>query len=62
MKLKTIILSAIAVLGMATPAFAKGKKTANSADNNVSPTTEQVAEHDIRSMAPTTPTATSSTV
>lgn len=47
MKLKTIILSAIAVLGMATPAFAKGKKTADGADNNVSPDTEQIAEHDI---------------
>ena len=47
MKLKTIILSAIAVIGMATPAFAKGKKTVNSADNNVSPDTEQVAEHDL---------------
>ena len=44
MKLKTFILSAIAVIGMATPAFAKGKKTVNSADNNVSPDTEQVAE------------------
>ena len=36
---------------MATPAFAKGKKTVNSADNNVSPDTEQVttkaAEHDL---------------
>lgn len=47
MKLKTIILSAIAVIGMATPAFAKGKKTVNSAENNVSPDTEQVAEHDL---------------
>ena len=47
MKLKTIILSAIAVLGMATPAFAKGKKSADSAGNNVSPATEQVAEHDL---------------
>ena len=51
MKLKTIILSAIAVIGMASPAFAKGKKTANSADNNVSPDTEQVTakvtEHDL---------------
>ena len=48
MKLKTFILSAIAVLGMATPAFAKGKKSADSAGNNVSPATEQVAEHDIK--------------
>lgn len=47
MKLKTIILSAIAVLCMATPAFAKGKKSADSAGNNVSPATEQVAEHDL---------------
>ena len=47
MKLKTFILSAIAVIGMATPAFAKGKKTVNSADNNVSPDTEQVAEYDL---------------
>lgn len=29
MKLKTIILSAIAVLGMATPTFAKSKVTKN---------------------------------
>ena len=42
MKLKTIILSAIAIFGMATPAFAKGKKTVNRADNNVSPEIEQV--------------------
>lgn len=47
MKLKTIILSAITVLGMATPAFAKGKKTANGTDNNVSSVTETVAEHDM---------------
>ena len=47
MKLKTFILSAIAVIGMATPAFAKGKKSADSAGNNVSPATEQVAEHDL---------------
>lgn len=46
MKLKTIILSAIAVIGMAIPAFAKGKKTANSADNNVSSVTEQITEHE----------------
>lgn len=46
MKLKTIILSAIAVIGMATPAFAKTNKV-NSTDNNVSPDTEQVAEHDL---------------
>lgn len=46
MKLKTFIMSAIAVLGMATPAFAKDKATKNT-DNNVSPDTEQVAEHDM---------------
>ena len=46
MKLKTIILSAIAVIGMATPAFAKTNKV-NSTDNNVSPDTEQIAEHDM---------------
>ena len=46
MKLKTFILSAIALIGMATPAFAKGK-TAKNTDNNVSPDTETVADHDI---------------
>ena len=46
MKLKTIILSAIAVLGMATPTFAKSKVT-NNTDNNVSSDVDQVAEHDI---------------
>ena len=50
MKLKTFILSAIAVFGMATPAFAKTNKV-NNTDNNVSPDTEQVAtqvaEHDV---------------
>ncbi len=46
MKLKTFILSAIAVIGMATPAFAK-TNNANNTDNNVSPDTEQVAEHDV---------------
>ena len=50
MKLKTFILSAIAVLGMTTPAFAKDKAPKNT-ENNVSPDTEQVstqvAEHDI---------------
>ena len=46
MKLKTIILSAIAVIGMATPAFAKTNKV-NNTDNNVSPDTEQVAAHDL---------------
>lgn len=56
MKLKTFILSAIAVLGMATNAFAKGKVTSstcrfdsskNNTDVNVSPDTETVAEHDL---------------
>lgn len=47
MNFKLLILSLVAVLCMATPAFAKGKKTANSAENNVSPDTEQVAEHDL---------------
>ena len=46
MKLKTFILSAIAVIGMATPAFAKTNK-ANDTENNVSSDTEQVAEHDL---------------
>lgn len=50
MKLKTFILSAIAVLGMATPAFAKTNKV-NNTENNVSFDTEQVAtqvsEHDM---------------
>lgn len=46
MKLKTIILSAIAFIGMATPAFAKDKAHKNT-DNNVSPDTEQIAEHDM---------------
>ena len=47
MRIKTIILSAIAVLGMATAVFAKSKTTVNNTDNNVSPDTEQVAEHDM---------------
>ncbi|WP_290394319.1 conjugative transposon protein TraN, partial [uncultured Duncaniella sp.] len=47
MRIKTIILSAIAVLGMATPVFAKSKTTVNNTDNNVSPDTEKVAEHDL---------------
>lgn len=46
MKLKTFILSAIAVLGMATQAFAKDKAPKNT-DVNVSSDTEQVAEHDM---------------
>lgn len=46
MKLKTIILSAIALIGTATSAFAKDKAPKNT-DNNVSSDTEQVAEHDM---------------
>lgn len=44
MKLKTILLSAIALIGTATPAFAKTNKVDNT-DNNVS--SENVAEHDL---------------
>ena len=47
MSFKLFILSLVAVLCMSTQAFAKGKKTVNSADNNVSPDTEQVDEHDL---------------
>ena len=51
MSFKLFFISLVAIIGMATPAFAKGKKTSNSADNNVSPDTEQVAakatEHDL---------------
>lgn len=46
MNFKTIILSLAAVIGMASPAFAK-TKTVRNTDNNVSSDTEQVAEHDI---------------
>ena len=46
MNIKTIILSLAAVIGMASPAFAKNKAVRNT-DNNVSSDTEQVAEHDI---------------
>ncbi len=46
MKLKTFILSVIALIGMATPAFAKDKAPKNT-ENNVSPDTEQVSEHDM---------------
>ena len=46
MNFKTIILSLAAVIGMASPAFAKTKSIKNT-DNNVSSDTEQVAEHDI---------------
>lgn len=51
MNFKLFVLSLVAVLCMATPAFAKSKKTVNSAENNVSPDTEQVTakttEHDL---------------
>ena len=47
MKVRNIILSAIAVIGMATPAFAKGTKQVKNTDNHVSPDTEAVAGHDI---------------
>lgn len=46
MNFKTIILSLAALLGMASPVFAKTKAVKNT-DNNVSSDTEQVAEHDI---------------
>ena len=46
MKLKTFILSAIALIGMATPTFAK-TKSVKSTGNNVSSDTETVAEHDM---------------
>ena len=46
MKLKTFILSAIAVISMATPAFAKTNKV-NNTENNVSSDTEQMSEHDV---------------
>lgn len=46
MNFKTIILSLAAVIGIATPTFAKNKAVRNT-DNNVSSDTEQVAEHDI---------------
>lgn len=51
MNFKLFILSLVAVFAIATPAFAKGKKSVNSADNNVSPDTEQATtkatEHDL---------------
>ena len=47
MKARNIILSAIAVIGMATPAFAKGTKPVKDTDNHVSSDTGAVAEHDI---------------
>ena len=46
MKVKTFILSAIAVMGVATPVFAKSK-TVKNIENNMSSDTEQVAEHDM---------------
>ncbi len=46
MKAKTFILSVIAVMGVTTPVFAKSKTVKNT-ENNVSPDTEQVAEHDM---------------
>lgn len=46
MNFKTIILSLAAVIGMASPAFAKTKAVKNT-DNNVSSDTEQVTEHDM---------------
>lgn len=46
MNFKTIILSFAALLGMASPAFARTKAVKNT-DNNVPSDTEQVAEHDI---------------
>ncbi len=46
MNLKTIILFLVAVIGMASSAFAKTKAVKNT-DNDVSSDTEQVAEHDI---------------
>ena len=52
MNFKLFFISLIAIIGMATPAFAKGKKTADSADNNVSPDTEQVTEHDLNVYGP----------
>ncbi len=51
MKQKTFIISAIAVIGMATSAFAKGKVT-NNTDVNVSLDTETVAEHDMNVYGP----------
>lgn len=46
MNFKTIILFLVAVIGMASSAFAKTKAVKNT-DNDVSSDTEQVAEHDI---------------
>lgn len=46
MNLKTLIFSLVAVIAIATPAFA-GTKSVKNTDNNVSPDTEAVAEHDM---------------
>lgn len=46
MNFKTIILSLAALIGMASPAFAK-TNAAKSTDSNVSSETEQVAEHNM---------------
>ena len=46
MNLKTIILSTIALVGIASPSFAKSKKV-NNTENNMSSDTEQVSEHDM---------------
>ena len=46
MNLKTLIFSLVAVVAMATPAFA-GTKSVKNTDNPVSPDTEAVAEHDM---------------
>ena len=46
MNIKTYILSAIAVIGIATPVFAKSK-TVKNIENNMSSDTEQVVEHDM---------------
>ena len=45
MRFKLFFLSFIAVAGVTTPVFAKSKTVKNT-ENNVSPDTEQVAEHD----------------
>ena len=46
MNLKTLIFSLVAVITMATPAFA-GTRSVKNTDNSVSSDTEQVAEHDM---------------
>lgn len=46
MRFKLLFLSFIAVAGVTTPVFAKSKTVRNT-ENNVSPDTEQVAEHDM---------------